>query len=444
MIERRSGHGSSAWPSLTLHVGMQTIEETPTGDARSKAGLRARRDDETMIPVRASAGAADHVMADRPRVLFVATVDSHLYYFHLPFMRLLRDMGYEVEAAAGPSGYAARIESAGFRVIPFGFSKNPVAPRLPGIAAALIQLMRERRYVLVHVHTPIAGFVGRYAAHVAGVPHIMYTAHGFHFHPLGALVENRLFIAVEKLASRWTDVLVVMNHEDAAAAHALFARPGLDIEEVPGVGVDTTVFVPPEPRARGLSRDQLSIADAGLVVGWVGEFTRRKRPADLLEVARRLAISLPDTRFLMAGEGPLESDTRQTVKIRRLQGTVLFPGWQADVPSFLAGCDTLVSTASQEGLPRNILEAMACGLPVVAWNIRGCRDLVVDGTTGFLLPYGDIDGMCARLEQLAHDEGMRRAMGAAGRERVEREFSQDRVLEDMKRIYVSLLDGRLG
>lgn len=375
------------------------------------------------------------------RILFVATVDSHIWYFHIPQMRLLRDMGYEVEVAAGPSGFAARIEAEGFRVIPFGFTKNPLDLHLLGITAELVRLMRERRYVLVHAHTPIAGFVSRYAAHRAGVPHVMYTAHGFHFYALGRPAANRLYAAIERAASRWTDVLIVINHEDAVAARALFSRPGLAIEEVPGVGVDTGTFVPAEPEVRRSSRERLGVARAGFVLGWVGEFSRRKRPGDVLEVARRLAVSWPDVRFLMAGEGSLERETRQHAMDCGLGQTVLFSGWQGDMPSFLAGCDAVVSTASQEGLPRNVLEAMACRLPVVAWDIRGCRDLVVEGATGFLLPYGDFDGMCARLDQLAREEAMRRDMGTAGRERVMREFSLDRVLEVMSRIYAGLLDG---
>jgi glycosyltransferase involved in cell wall biosynthesis len=378
-------------------------------------------------------------MTDRPRILFVATVDSHLYYFHLPFMRLLRDMGYEVEAAAGPSGFATRIEAEGFRVFPFGFTKNPLDPHLLGITTQLTRLMKERHYVMVHTHTPIAGFVGRYAAHRAGVPHVLYTAHGFHFHALGKPAVNRLYAAIERAASRWTDVLIVINHEDAVAARALFSRPGLAIEDVPGVGVDTESFVPADLNTRQRSRERLGVAGAGLVVGWVGEFSHRKRPGDVLEVARRLAVSWPDVRFLMAGEGPLEGETRQQTAARGLNQTVLFPEWQADMPSFLGGCDAVVSTAIQEGLPRNVLEAMACGLPVVAWDIRGCRDLVVDGVTGFLVPFGDLDGMCTRLEQLAHDEAMRRNMGAGARERVIREFSEDRVIEEMRRIYADEL-----
>jgi glycosyltransferase EpsD len=249
---------------------------------------------------------------------------------------------------------------------------------------------------------------------------------------------------IERVASNWTDVLVVVNHEDAVAARSLFARPGLDIEEVPGVGVDTEAFSPAEPAVREASRERLSVAGLGLVVGWVGEFTPRKRPGDVLDVARRLAASLPDARFLMAGEGPLETRTRLDAEALGLQQIVQFPGWQGDVSALLAGCDALVSTSSQEGLPRNILEAMACGLPVVAWDIRGCRDLVIDGTTGFLLRFGDIDGMGARLAELAHDEAMRHTMGAAGRDRATREFSQERVIRVMRRIYAGQLDRRVG
>jgi glycosyltransferase involved in cell wall biosynthesis len=172
----------------------------------------------------------------------------------------------------------------------------------------------------------------------------------------------------------------------------------------------------------------------------VGEFSRRKRPGDVLEVAWRLKASLPDVRFLMAGEGLLEGDIRQHAVACGLKDTVLFPGWQGDVPSFLAGCDAVVSTASQEGLPRNVLEAMACGLPVVAWNIRGCRDLVSNGATGFLVPFGDLDGMCSRLDELSGNEAMRRDMGAAARDRVVHEFGQDRILEAMRRIYTGQLE----
>lgn len=380
-------------------------------------------------------------MNNRPRVLFVATVDSHLYYFHLPFMRLLTEMGYEVECAAGPSGFAGRIESAGFRVIPIAFTKNPLDVHLPAITAQLVRLMRERHYVLVHTHTPVAGFIGRYAARRAGIPNIIYTAHGFHFHGLGNQAGNRVYAAVEKLASHWTDVLVVINHDDAVAARALFSRPGLEIEEIPGVGVDTGLFVPADPGTRRRERERLGIKDAGPVIGWVGEFTRRKRPGDVLNIARQLLAAIPDVRFVMAGEGPLADGFKLDLQSGGLGATVLLPGWQEDIPSLLHACDGILSTASQEGLPRNILEAMACGLPAVTWDIRGCRDLVLDGKTGFLLPFGDVHGMCLRLEQLVRDESLARSMGAAGRDRIVQGFSQELVLRAMRTMYENRLGG---
>ena len=247
---------------------------------------------------------------------------------------------------------------------------------------------------------------------------------------------------IERVASRWTDVLVVINHEDAVAARSLFARPGLDIEEVPASVSTRRIRAGGAEGARSFrGRGWLSQVLVSSWAGWASSraasvpATSWRWPPVLLLACRM--------RFLMAGEGPLEGDIRRNAAACGLVQTVLFPGWQGDVPSFLAGCDAVVSTASQEGLPRNVLEGMACGLPVVAWDIRGCRDLVVEGATGFLVPFGDLDGMGARLEQLAHDEAMRCNMGAAARERVIREFSQDRVLEEMRRIYAGQLGRRM-
>ena len=176
---------------------------------------------------------------NRPRALFVATVDSHLGLFHLPAMRLLRDMGYEVEVAAGDSGFASCIRSQGFSVTALPFSKDLLSVGNVVAGLRLVKMMRRRRYVLVHMHTPIAGFIGRIAANVAGVPHVIYTAHGFHFHARGRRWSNAFFWRVERFAARWTDVLITMNAEDFAVARSTMESVKTKIEYVPGVGVDT-------------------------------------------------------------------------------------------------------------------------------------------------------------------------------------------------------------
>src|SRR5450756_199798 len=120
------------------------------------------------------------LLSDRivPRALFVATVDSHIWYFHMPYLRMLRDMGFQVEVAAAPVGFAERIRAEGYEVHTIPFSRNPLNLRNIAAYRALRRLMQSRHYVMVHVHTPVAGFLGRLAARRQGVPHIVYTAHG--------------------------------------------------------------------------------------------------------------------------------------------------------------------------------------------------------------------------------------------------------------------------
>ena len=299
----------------------------------------------------------------------------------------------------------------------------------------LVRMMRKRRYVLLHVHTPIAGFIARMAAHAAGVPHIIYTAHGFHFHALGGRWSNAFFWRVERFAARWTDVLITMNAEDFAAARSTMESAKTRIEYVPGVGVDTVRYSPPSDSERRHVREALGVADADFVVGWIGEVVGGKRPGDALEIMRLLAGTQPESRLLLAGEGRLEETTRRGIAGLGLSRTVKLMGWVDDVPRFLHGCDALVMTSEREGLPKCVMEAMACGLPVVAWDIRGCRDLIRQGESGFLVPFGDCRAMAARLGELAADKALRASMGTAGRERVLAEFGLDRVLARMKEIY---------
>jgi len=375
------------------------------------------------------------VGAERPRVLFVATVDNHLEHFHLPAMALLRDMGYDVEAAAGSSGFAERIRSQGFAVTTLPFSKRLLNPGNLVAGWRLLRMMRKRQYVLVHAHTPIAGVFARMAAHSARVPHVIYTAHGFHFHAHGRGVSNAFFLWAERVAARWTDVLITLNAEDFAVARSTMTSAKTRVEYVPGVGVDTVRYRPASDVEREHARGALGVADATFVVGWIGEIVRGKRPEDALEVMRLLAGAEPGSRLLMAGVGRLEGTIGREVAKSGLSPSVRLMGWVEDVPRFLHCCDVLMMTSEREGLPKCLMEAMSSGLPVVAWDIRGCRDLIRQGENGFLVPFGDCSKMAARLHELAVNGALRASMGAAGRERVVADLGLDSILSRMKDIY---------
>jgi glycosyltransferase involved in cell wall biosynthesis len=369
-----------------------------------------------------------------PRVLFVATVDSHIWYFHMPHMQQLRDMGFQVEVAAAPAGFAWRILAEGYEVHAVPFSRNPLSVRNISAYRALRRLMQSRRYVMVHVHTPLAGLLGRLAARQERVAHIVYTAHGFHFHGHGNWWSNRLYCVLERIAAGWTDTLITINREDFTIASRAFAHGRTKVVYVPGVGTDCSQYIPATVDQRTHERALLRLREDSLIIVWVAEFIRRKRPDDAVAAIHGLS-SKASVQLLMLGDGLLLDAIEKTVLRRGMRDTITVRGRVSNVADYLTASDAFLSTASQEGLPKGVMEAMAAGLPVVAYDIRGCNDLVLDGETGFLVPFGDVPGLADKLAWLAQHPNERRHMGEAGRRRIEQTFSLDVVLPQMKMVY---------
>lgn len=367
-------------------------------------------------------------------ILFVANVDSHIWAFHMPFMAMLRNMGYVVEVAAAPAGCADRIRAEGYEVHGIPFSRNPLSVQNIIAYRSLRRIVRERHYAMVHVHTPVGGFLGRLAARRNSVPHIIYTAHGFHFHSHGKWWSNSVYYTLEWLAACWTDTLITINKEDFAVASRDFARGRTQVVYVPGVGTDCSQFVPGASGQRERERAMLGLREDAVVIAWVAEFIERKRPDDAVMAIRGSGLE-NRAQLVMLGKGPLLDNIRMVVQQDGMQDSVACRGCVANVSEYLAVSDVFLSTASQEGLPRNVMEAMAAALPVVAYDIRGCNDLVVDGETGFLVPFGDANSLADRLMWLAQHPDERHTMGVAGRKRIKDGFSLDVVLPQMKRIY---------
>jgi glycosyltransferase involved in cell wall biosynthesis len=343
-------------------------------------------------------------------------------------------MGYEVEVAAAPVGFAEKVRAEGYEVYPIPFSRNPLSARNIAAYRALRELMQSRHYLMVHVHTPVAGFLGRFAARRQGVPHIVYTAHGFHFHSHGKWWSNSLYYVLERTAAHWTDTLITINREDFVLASLDFARGRTKVVYVPGVGTDCAQFTPATVDQRAHERPLLRLMEDSFIIAWVAEFIKRKRPNDAV-TAFQVVSSEILSQLVMLGDGLLLDSIRTSAEQRGMRDTVTFRGRVPNVPEYLAASDVLLSTASQEGLPKNVMEAMATGLPVVAYDIRGCSDLVVDGETGFLVPLGDVRGLVDKLVWLAHHPDERHNMGVAGRRRIEEMFSLETVLPQLKAIY---------
>lgn len=327
-----------------------------------------------------------------PKLLIVTTVPTTLRAFLLPYADHFRGLGWRVDALANGAAdcgvcrqHFDHVWDATWSRAPLSFQNLAAAPR------QLRTLIARERYDIVHVHTPVAGFVTRWALrrlrHRTDLK-VLYTAHGFHFHAHGTPSGNAAFHALESLAARWTDRLVVINREDEQSAWRMM--PARDVRYVPGIGVDTGRYRPIATAARDQVRARLHVAPHQPLFTMVAEMIPRKRHTDLLHAFARLAR--PDAVLALAGAGPLNAELLDLADSLGIARQVRFLGWQDDVASLMASSEAVLLVSAQEGLPRSVMEAMAVGVPVIGSDIRGTRDLLADGH-GYLYTVGDVDAL---------------------------------------------------
>jgi len=353
-------------------------------------------------------------------------------------MKILRDMGYEVEVACSNVGFTDKIEQEGFRVYTIPFSRNPLSYRNIKAIVKLYKIMKENHYVMIHTHTPVASFLGRIIAKVVGIPHIVYTAHGFHFHELGNPIKNFIYFRLEKLAGRFTDVLITINKDDYKVAVERNMVPNGKVVYIKGVGVDTERFDSEKVSLDGVDAS-LANSLGGIFIS-VGRLEREKHFDHLLKAFLLVKQKRSDFKLLIMGDGA-EGDYLKNLSIAlNLQNNIEFLGYIKGVEKFLKVSNVFVFASSREGLPVSLMEAMAMEKPIVAYNIRGVRDLVEDGANGFLVKFGDIDTLAERILYLMENPDIAKEMGKRGREKIEREFSLNVILPQMIALYREILE----
>jgi glycosyltransferase involved in cell wall biosynthesis len=348
-------------------------------------------------------------------------------------MKLLQEKGYEVHAAASSAeGCKAEIEAEGVTCWEIPFVRSPYS--LANIQAfrRLWALLKENHYALIHVHTPVAAFLGRCLAKSSRQGPVLYTAHGFHFYKGAPLKNWLIYHTAERIAARWTDGLIVMNEEDFESAQRLGFKPGENLFFVHGVGVDLNQYSARSAEGSTV-RAMLGIGPDDVVITCVAELNENKNHTFLLEAWPEVSRRFAHCHLLLVGTGEKMLALQQRVAQKRVP-RVHFWGYRQDVPQILRETDIATLVSKREGLPKYVMEAMAASKPVVASNVRGNRDLVEDGGTGFLVEPGDVPGLVKALERLISDPKLRVAMGAAGKEKI-RDYSLEQVLVEIASIY---------
>jgi len=371
------------------------------------------------------------------KVLFIATVYTHLANFHIPFIRLLQGKGCEVHAAASSAdGRRKEIEAVGAFCHEIEFSRFPFSIANVKALWQLMMFLKAQRFELIHVHTPIAAFIGRLIAKATKQGSVLYTAHGFHFYNGASSLDWLIYFTAEKIAAGWTDCLIVINEEDFANAQRLGFKPGINLFLVNGVGVDIEKYS--SLKDSGSIRKELGVTSSAVIVVCVAELAKVKNHGFLLDAWRQLAKEHEDIHLLLAGTGKDEQKLKSKVKDEIIE-RVHFLGFRSDVPNVLADSDIVILASKREGLPKSLMEAMAAAKPVIATNVRGNRDLVENGRTGIVAELGDLQGFVKALDCLISDSHLRFLMGEAGRGKI-KSYSLDNVSLEMNRIYDRFLN----
>ena len=352
-------------------------------------------------------------------ILEVTNVDFSLFHFLAPLMRAAGMRGHRVVGvcAEGPLLDGLRAEGLRIEAVPMARSLSPVAQWRALLA--LVRLIRRERPDVVHAHMPISGFLARLAARLCGVPHVAYTCHGFLFQQPGPGWRRALGFAIEWLGGRMTRTFLTVSTEEAGVAR----RRGIHAGAVPvGNGRDPLRFRP-DPSARAAVRAGLGCAADTVVVVIVSRLVRHKGHPELLAAMR----DVPGAELWVVGSRlPSDHGEELTALFARsgLAGRLRMLGTRADIPAVLAAADVFALPSQFEGLPMSVIEAMLTGLPVVATDVSGPREQVVDGETGLLVPLGDVGALAGALRRLVDDAGLRGRMGAAGRARAVAEYDE--------------------
>jgi glycosyltransferase involved in cell wall biosynthesis len=303
----------------------------------------------------------------------------------------------------------------------------------------LFTLMKRERFTIVHTHTPKIELIGQMAARFAGVPVVVYTNHGLFFRREMSWIKRRVIMGMAKLAGYFSDHVLSQSKEDIGTAlqeklyrsnQITYLGNGVDLARY---GADN--FTPESIRKK---KDELGIPAHSRVIGMVGRYVIEKGYREFFQAAKQISQRYSDVVFLTVGlEVPEERDPIEQHLIEKLgiANRVVKLSSRHDMPELYSIMDVLVSASFREGFPRSLIEGAAMSLPVIATDIPGCREALVDQISGYLVPVKDSQSLAGKIELLLKDAGLRRQMGVNGRELAKRNFDQADVITRLKNCY---------
>lgn len=349
---------------------------------------------------------------------------------------------YEVEFACAPGGSLieeVKKERIKFQPINHFVQEINIFKDFRALME-LIHLLKREKYDIIHTHNSKAGFLGRLAAKIVGIPIIVHTIHGFAFHEYERPPRRILFILLERLAARFSDKLVTVSEPLKEWGLRLnIGKPNKYVTIHDGIEVEkfkVNINIDEEKKELGIRPEEK-------VIGVVAKLWGGKGHETILEAAPRVIKEIPNVKFLFVGEGYLRNRLEARVRELSLSDHVIFTGFRTDIPEITATFNIALLVSLFEGMGRVLLEAMVSGKPVIAAKVGGIVDVVRDGETGILIPPRDADALAKAIITILKDKRLAQKMGEAGKRRIDERFTAKTMVERISQIYEELIEKKL-
>lgn len=383
-------------------------------------------------------------MRKKAKILQICAIDSSVDILLKPLILRSMEEGFEVHNACTNTGRFGALKSQGLRMIEIPIDRRIHPVKNLKSVWRLYRLMKKEKYDIVHVHTPIAALLGRVASKLAGVKHIVYTAHGFYFHDEMSKQQYSLFFNIEKYAAKWmTDWLLLQSKEDYELALKFSFKSAHRTIHLSN-GVDIWGKFNPKrinPTEIERLRIEMNLSGDDIVFSFVGRLVKEKGIFELINAFKKIVAEYPQCKLIIIGM-LMESERDQDSYLKLLEElnhpNIHYLGFRKDIPLLMAMSDTFILPSHREGLPRSIIEAMAMEKPVIATDIRGCREEVFPGENGILYKKGNVDDLEKAMRVMVEDEDRRMKYSLRSRELVEELFDEEKVLNKQIQLFNTL------
>nr|WP_255294862.1 glycosyltransferase family 4 protein [Bacillus sp. AFS041924] len=361
----------------------------------------------------------------------MTTLSRTINAFLVPHIKKLIKAGNTVDCACSIDMEINRtLKNEGVRIFDIPFKRNPLHPINIKALMKLIKIQEEFDYDIVHVHTPIAALYGRLLKVKFPKLKTIYTVHGFHFYKGAPIVNWGIYYPIERFMVNFTDKMITMNSEDYERAQKFKVK---ETYKLNGVGLELDIYNPSLVEKNEI-RSRLNLDKDDFVVLMIAEINQNKNHKQVINAIEILKNKEIDIKLICAGDGPLLLNLEKDIIERGLKENIQLLGFRNDINELILACDVGILTSFREGLPRNIMELMACKKPVIGTNIRGVKDLVIDSVNGFLVNVNDAEETAKKIEVLFNKRDLLNNMGSNAYEFI-LDYDVEHVIEDLIEVY---------